>query len=151
MTSILYYFVMNKSAKHPESTSEIKRQRTANKNIVTAMALLLVALIIGGGTVTPPNGQLTIRAIIWGIFAVIAFASLLIALFIAYKQSDERQQLVQLQATSLTCTAVIFSLVSAQILHALDIVDLQIALQVIVAGAIVLWMSLIKVSKAKGA
>lgn len=145
MTSTLYILVMNTPKKQQESTSEIKRQRTSTRNTVIVMALLFVALIGGAGATSSPNENFSTSDIIWGGFSVIAFATLIWSLYISYKQADERQQLIQLKATSMAFLAVIFGVVTAQILHALDIVSLDISIQIIVVGGIVLWASLIKV------
>jgi small neutral amino acid transporter SnatA (MarC family) len=136
---------MNTSKKQLESISEIKRQRTAARNTVIVMALLFVALVSGGGATSTPNESLSTGDLIWGGFSVIAFASLIWSLYIAYKQADERKQLIQLKANSLAFVVVIFSIMTAQILHALDIVSLNISIQIIVIGGILLWTSLMKV------
>lgn len=145
MTSKLYYLAMNTSKKHPESISEMKRQRTANKNAAIVMTLLFIALLTGNLAISAPDGSLDIGDIAWGSLSVAAFGGLLWSLYISYKQSDERQQLVQLKATSLTFMIVIFGVVIAQILHALAIVSLNITVQVIIIGGILTWISLMKV------
>lgn len=136
---------MNTSKKQPESISEMKRQRTANKNAAIVMTLLFVALLTGNLAVSAPDGSLDIGDIVWGGLSVVAFGGLLWSLYVSYKQSDERQQLVQLKATSFTFMIVIFGVVIAQILHALAIVSLNITVQIIVIGGILAWISLMKV------
>jgi len=135
---------MNTSQKQQESISEIKRRRTANKNNLIAMALLFVALISGSGATRVASENLSSGDIIWGGLSVIAFATLLWSLFISYKQADERQRLIQLKASSMTLMAVTLSILTAQILHALNIVGLNVSIQFIVIGGIVLWSSLIR-------
>jgi hypothetical protein len=134
---------MKTSKKHTESTSELNRQRTARKNTVLVMALLFVALISGGATVMP-NEKLSAGDMLWGGLSIIAFASLIWSLYVSYAQSDERQRLIQLKATSLAFIIVIFSIVSAQILHALDIVNLSVSVQFVVIVGILSWVSLTK-------
>lgn len=123
----------------------MKRQRTANKNAAIVMTLLFVALLTGNLAISAPDGILDIGDIVWGGLSVAAFGGLLWSLYVSYKQSDERQQLVQLKATSLTFMIVIFGVVIAQILHALAIVSLNITVQIIILGGILAWISLMKV------
>ena len=144
MTSKLYTSSMNTTKKPQESISELKRRRTANRNTVLVMALLFVALLSGASATSTANKNLNLHDKIWGVFSVLAFAALIWSLLVAYKQADERQKLIQLKATSMTFVAVIFSLVSAQILHALNVVALSISVQFIVIGGIVLWTVLTK-------
>ncbi len=144
MTSVLYTLSMNKS-KQAESISEINRRRTANKNSTFVMALLFIALIAGSSATNGPDEALETGDILWGALTVIAFTSLIWALYVSFKQSDERQQLIQLKASSSTFAAVILSIVTGQILYALNIVSLSISIQFVVIGGILLWMSLLKV------
>jgi cation transport ATPase len=138
------------SNKTPESISELKRRRTANKNTIISMALLFVALLSGSSATRVSTEELSSGDIIWGGLSIIAFATLLWSLFIAYKQADERQQLIQLKATSMTFTIVILGIITAQILHALSIVRLNTSVQFIVIGGIVLWWSLMKAVERRG-
>lgn len=144
MQSVLYTANMNTSTKHPESISETSRIKTLSKNVGISMVLLFIALLAGSGATSSPNEALSSGDIAWGVISVIAFASLLWALYTTYRQADERLKIVHLKATSLAFMAVIFCLVSAQILHALDVVYLNLSVQVIVVGGILLWMSLLK-------
>lgn len=135
---------MKTSEKQSESISEMKRQRTASRNAIVVMTLLFVALLTGSGATSSPTGELSTGDMVWGGLSIIAFASLLWSLYISYRQADERQRLIQLKATSLTFVAIIFSMVAAQILHALAIVKLDVTIQIVVIGGIVLWMTLVK-------
>lgn len=135
---------MKTHQKESESITEIKRQRNVNRSAGTAMALLLVALLAGSGATSSPNQALSVGDIAWGVLSVTAFAILLASLYIAYRQADERQRLIQLKAASVTGVALVFGLVTAQILHALDVVGLHITVQIIVIGGILLWMTALK-------
>ena len=123
----------------------MKRQRTANKNAAIVMILLFIALLTGNLAISAPDGSLDVGDVAWGILSVLAFGGLLWSLYISYKQSDERQQLVELKATSLTFMIVILGVVIAQILHALAIISLNITVQIIVIGGILTWISLMKI------
>lgn len=144
MTSKLYYLNMNTTTKQQESVSEIKRRRTANRNAAVIISVLFVALLTGSGATNAPNGELGVRDIVWGSLSVAAFAGLLWSLYISYRQADERQQIIQLKATSLAFVGIIFGMVTAQILHALAIVSLHTSIQIVIIGGVLLWMTLLK-------
>lgn len=143
MTSLLYYLNMNIHKKESESISEINRRRNSSRNGMIVIALLFVALSAGNNA-TSGGSSITTGAFIWMGLSLSAFAGLLWSLWINYQQADERQQLVQLKAASLTCMVVVFCSVSAQILESIRLINLNIALQVIIIGGILSWTVILK-------
>ena len=109
------------------------------------MALLFIALAVGSGSTTSPENEIGARDIAWASLSLLGFAALLVSLYISYRQADDRQQLIQLKATSLSFAVLIFSVVAVQMLHALNLINLDIALQCLVIGGLVLWTVLLKV------
>jgi hypothetical protein len=143
MTSKLYYFYMNTTKKPAESISEIKRRRTMFRNAILVMALLFIALVVGSGSTTTDSGP-SGRDIAWGILTVVAFGSMLWAQYVAYKQADEFQKLVQLKAAAISFMVVLFATVVAQMLHALTIISLDKTIQIVIISGVLAWMALLK-------
>lgn len=119
--------------------SEIKRQRTSSRYGITVVALLFVALLAGSVSTMAEDGTPGIRDIIWASLSIIGFSLLLWSLWVDFRQSDERQQLVKLKSTSLAFMFLVFGIVSIQLLDALRLIDLRIALQIVIIGGIILW------------
>src|SRR4051794_5337389 len=118
---------MNAQKKESESTSEINRRRSSSRNGIIVIVLLLVALLAGNNALSGGN-SINTGALMWMGLSLFAFAGLLWSLWANYQKADERQQLAQLKAASLTCIEIIFCLVSAQILESMHLIDLHIAL-----------------------
>lgn len=122
--------------------SEAKRQTTANRNAIIVAILFGASLLLGSA---PGNadGSIGARDIAWAVLSIVSFATLLWAMFVSYRQSDERQRLIQLQATSLSFATVMLGIFAAQLLDALTLVSLKISSQVIFMGGIILWLMLL--------
>lgn len=141
---MLYYLNMNTHNTQPESISERKRQRTASRYGMVVVVLLFIALL-AGGTASPAAGQpLSAGDIAWAGLAIAGFALLLWSQFVSYRQSDERQQFIQLKAAAVAFMGVLLGIVVVQLFHALGIVTMHIATQVILIGGILLWNTLLK-------
>ncbi|MGF7228583.1 MAG: hypothetical protein ACQR33_01210 [Candidatus Saccharibacteria bacterium] len=129
---------MNKPQNEQESISDIKRKRTASRYAILVVLLLSLALVEGNS-----SGS-NARTIIWAALSGLAILVLVWATFVSYKQSDERQQIVQLKAAALAFVAVLLGLFVAEMLHAIYAINLNIAIQAIFIGGILLWNSLAK-------
>jgi len=70
--------------------------------------------------------------------------TLLWAMFVSYRQADERQRLIQLQATSLSFATVMLGIFVAQLLDAVALVGLKLSSQVVFMGGIILWIILLR-------
>jgi len=129
--------------KPSESTNEINRRRTAARNSVFVFLLLLAALMAGSSTTTVPGESLGGRDIAWIAISFAALCTIVWSLFVNYRQADERQKEIQLKAATIAFIAVMFGLFGVQILHAVHLVNLTIAAQVLFIGGIVVWEGLL--------
>lgn len=124
--------------------SEAKRQRTTNRNAIIVFILFTISLLLGSAPMDA-NGGIGTRDIAWAVVSFLSFATLLWAMFIGYKQADERQRGIQLQATSISFATVMLGIFVAQLLDAIAIVALKSSTQVVFMGGIILWVILLRV------
>lgn len=136
---MLYIYNMTTKNELKESTNEINRQRIARRNSVLVFLLLLAALMAGSSTATGPGESLGGRDVAWIIISFIALCAIVWSLLVNYRQADERQQEAQRKAASLAFIAVMFGLFAVQVLHAVHLVNLSIAAQVLFIGGIIIW------------
>ena len=124
--------------------SEAKRQKTANRNATIVFILFAISLLLGSA---PANADGTIgaRDIAWAAVSLLSFLVLLWAMWIGYRQSDERQRLIQLQATSVSFATVMLGIFVAQLLDAVNFVALKLSTQIVFMGGIILWVILLRV------
>lgn len=122
--------------------SEAKRQSTTNRNAVIVCILFGISLLLGS---VPGNtdGSIGARDIAWAALSIVSFVTLLWAMFVSYRQADERQRLIQLQATSISFATVMLGIFAAQLLDALALVSLKISSQIVFMGGVILWLALL--------
>lgn len=123
--------------------SEAKRQRTANRNAIIVAILFAISLLLGSEPASA-NGTIGVRDIAWVVVSLLSFSTLLWAMFISYQQADERQRLIQLQATSISFATVMLGIFVAQLLDAVALVGLKLSSQVVFMGGIILWVVLLR-------
>lgn len=124
--------------------SEAKRQRTTNCNAIIVFILFAISLLLGSAPMDA-NGGIGTRDIAWAAISFLAFVTLLYSMFISYRQADERQRLVQLQATSLSFGTVMLGIFIAQLLDAIALVALKPSTQIVFMGGIILWVILLRI------
>lgn len=129
--------------------SEVKRQHTANRNAIIVAVLFALSLLLGS-TPIEINAAIGIRDIAWVALSVIAFITLLWSMCVSYRQADERQRLIQLQATSISFATVMLGIFVAQLLDAIAVVTLKPSSQIVFMGGIILWLILLRVLERRG-
>lgn len=122
--------------------SEAKRQRTANRNVIIVVILFGASLLLGSAPGSA-DGSIGVRDIAWVVLSIVSFVTLLWAMFVSYRQADERQRLIQLQATSISFATVMLGIFAAQLLDALALVSLKISSQIVFMGGVILWLTLL--------
>lgn len=122
--------------------SEASRKRTTNRNMIIVSILFAASLLLGSA---PGNvdGTIGTRDIAWATLSALSFVALVWSMFLGYRQADERQRLIQLQATSISFATVMLGIFIAQLLDALGLVGLKPSSQIIFMGGIILWLSLL--------
>jgi len=136
---------MNTTSNKKESTSELKRRNAAWRNGLVVAVLLLLALGMGSSITTEPGVSPTATAIWWVALTCGAFGLLLVSSFINYRQSDERQKLIQLKAAALAFMSAVMGLLVVEMLHAINALNVNIGLQATFIGSIILWNILVGV------
>jgi uncharacterized membrane protein len=123
--------------------SEAKRQKTANHNAIIVFILFAISLLLGA-TPASVDGSLGTRDIAWVAFSLLAFLTLLYSMYISYRQADERQRLIQLQATSISFATVMLGIFIVQLLDAVHLATLKLSTQIVFMGGIILWLILLR-------
>lgn len=123
--------------------SEAKRQRTTNRNAIIVFILFTISLLLGSAPMD--TSSVGMRDMAWAVLSFLSFAALLYAMFVSYRQADERQRMVQLQATSISFATVMLGIFVAQLLDAIALVALKPSTQVVFMGGIILWIILLKI------
>ena len=136
---------MNKPQKEQESVSDIKRKRTSSRYSVIVILLLSLALVGGSSVTEVSSGSDVVPAVAWTVLSGLAMLTFAWATFTNYRQSDERQQVVQLKAAALTFIVVLLSLFAAELLYATFAINLNVAIQVIFIVGILLCNTFVKV------
>lgn len=129
--------------------SEATRQKTANRNATIVVILFAISLLLGS-TPANPDGAIGTRDIAWVVVSLLSFLALLWAMFTSYRQGDERQRLIQLQATSVSFATVMLGVFVAQLLDAISLVTLKLSSQIVFMGGIILWVILLKILEPRG-
>ena len=139
---------MNKTTVDQESKNEINRRKTNLRDGLAVGVILLVALLIGSAPQADP-GNPAAKDIIWATISFIGVVALLIVSYLGYRRADERQQLVQLKAAAATFLAVLLGIFTTEMLYALKQINLNVAIQILFIGSIVLWMLLQKLIESR--
>jgi phosphatidylserine synthase len=134
---------MNKSTNHLESTNEIKRRKTNLRDGLAVGVILLAALLVGSAPQVDSVGP-SMRDIAWAAISYVGVLALLLVSYLGYRRADERQKHIQLKAAAVTFLVVMLGLFTAEMLYALNGINLNSVIQILFIGSIVLWTMLQK-------
>jgi fructose-specific phosphotransferase system IIC component len=139
---------MSKFTKQSESTNEINRRKSNLRDGLAVGVILLVALLIGSAPQADPGNPAT-KDIVWAAVSTIGVIALLLVSYLGYRRADERQQLIQLKASSITFLVMLLGLFATEMLYALKQINVIPVIQILFIGSIVLCILLQKVIESR--
>jgi hypothetical protein len=139
---------MSKFTKQSESTNEINRRKSNLRDGLAVGVILLVALLIGSAPQAVPGNPAT-KDIVWAAVSTIGVIALLLVSYLGYRRADERQQLIQLKASSITFLVMLLGLFATEMLYALKQINVIPVIQILFIGSIVLCILLQKVIESR--
>lgn len=124
-------------AKDRVSQVDAMQQRKDMYNSVPFTVLLFIAL--GASLKYQPDQPINSWGYLWIVASSLALLALIWSVVASYRQADELQKLIRLQATSLSFIAVITAVFAAELLHMAHWVNAAALLQSIFIGGLIFW------------